>query len=948
MNMIKAEFKNILNHKILIATVSAIMFIPFLYSVFFLKSVWDPYGNTGSLPVAVVNEDQAVSYEGKKMQVGDKLVKELKTNNSLQWHFVSAKQALQGMKNKKYYTIITIPKNFSKNATTVLDKNPKKMELTYKTNDSLNYIGKVISEEGAKQLNTEINSTVTKAYASAMFATIKKVGKGFTTASKGATKLKIGSTTLSDGLNTYTAGVKKVNDGVIELQTGVVPLSQGVIKLTTGATALQNGVSEYTAGVKKVNDGTQTLNSSTGTLASGVNKLATGSNTLTSGLGTYTSGVSQVNSGLNTLNNKTSSLTSGVTDLNTGLNTLKGNSEQIDSNVQKLANDLPYPISVLNITTTMINNSVQSLSSDGELDKLNDMITFLQSLQSFYKNYGSTLTQLSPLVANLSSMTTGIQQIQVNNQTISDAVNTLETSATLSTSDKAELEKIKTANTSTTNITNSINTSLTGIDSDKLNEAVNSFIKLNQSAESIAEIDLSNVSAANISGKLTQLSELTAAAQTAASDLNKSIGNNSSFKESEINENTLKEIAQENAIGTQLNTLAAGVTKYTSGVNSASVGSNKLVTALPTLTGAISKLANGTTELNNNSNQLLSGASQLSTGLGTLNGSVPTLVSGVSQLASGTSQLNSNSATLNSGTAQLASGLSELNSKVPTLTSGVTQLASGTAQLNDNSASLLQGSLKLASGNKALAKALDKGAKQVNAVKTSNKTAKMFASPSKLVHKNYSTVPNYGYALAPYMLSVALYVGALVFNLVYPIRRFSTPDGTGTEWFLSKISIGAVVAVGTALVETLLMMAAGLVPNHPVQMILNAIIFSLTAMYLVMLLSMAGGNPGRFAGMILLVLQLGGSGGSFPINITNGMDGFFQLINPYLPMTYSILGFREALTSGLGSGQIVTSIGIMLIFMVISLILLWVTMVTKRRNGSISYIEPTDEEKTTE
>lgn len=100
--------------------------------------------------------------------------------------------------------------------------------------------------------------------------------------------------------------------------------------------------------------------------------------------------------------------------------------------------------------------------------------------------------------------------------------------------------------------------------------------------------------------------------------------------------------------------------------------------------------------------------------------------------------------------------------------------------------------------------------------------------------------------------------------------------------------------------------------------------------------------------MILLVLQLGGSGGSFPINITNGMDGFFQLINPYLPMTYSILGFREALTSGLGSGQIVTSIGIMLIFMVISLILLWVTMVTKRRNGSISYIEPTDEEKTTE
>ncbi|MFT9412267.1 YhgE/Pip domain-containing protein, partial [Liquorilactobacillus hordei] len=273
--MIKEEFKNILNHKLLIATILAIMFIPFLYSVFFLKSVWDPYGNAGSLPVAVVNEDKAVSYNGKKMQVGDKLVKELKKNDSLQWHFVSAKKALDGMKHKKYYTIITIPKNFSKNATTVLNKNPKKMRLTYKTNDSLNYIGKVISEEGAKQLNTKINATVTKAYAKTMFATIKQVGTGFTTASKGANKLKEGSTTLSDGLNTYTAGVKKVNDGVIELQTGVVPLSQGVIKLTTGATALQSGVSEYTAGVAKVNTGTQKLNNSTGTLASGVSKLAT-------------------------------------------------------------------------------------------------------------------------------------------------------------------------------------------------------------------------------------------------------------------------------------------------------------------------------------------------------------------------------------------------------------------------------------------------------------------------------------------------------------------------------------------------------------------------------------------------------------------------------------------------------------------------------------------------
>ena len=67
MKMIKAEFENIAKHKILTATICAMMIIPFLYSVFFLKSVWDPYGNTGHLPVAVVNKDQSVKFQSSKI-----------------------------------------------------------------------------------------------------------------------------------------------------------------------------------------------------------------------------------------------------------------------------------------------------------------------------------------------------------------------------------------------------------------------------------------------------------------------------------------------------------------------------------------------------------------------------------------------------------------------------------------------------------------------------------------------------------------------------------------------------------------------------------------------------------------------------------------------------------------------------------------------------------------
>lgn len=96
--MIKQEWKNILkNHWIQIVLVALIL-IPSIYTVVFLGSMWDPYGNSGDLPVAVVNKDKAVEYNDKKLDVGDQLVKKLKDNDSLDFHFVNSKEANKGLK----------------------------------------------------------------------------------------------------------------------------------------------------------------------------------------------------------------------------------------------------------------------------------------------------------------------------------------------------------------------------------------------------------------------------------------------------------------------------------------------------------------------------------------------------------------------------------------------------------------------------------------------------------------------------------------------------------------------------------------------------------------------------------------------------------------------------------------------------------------------------------
>lgn len=79
-----------------------------------------------------MNLDETVEFQGQKMDVGNQLVAKLKKDDSLDWRFVSEKEAKQGMKDLKYYMIVTLPKDFSKNATTLLDENPKKWRLAMK------------------------------------------------------------------------------------------------------------------------------------------------------------------------------------------------------------------------------------------------------------------------------------------------------------------------------------------------------------------------------------------------------------------------------------------------------------------------------------------------------------------------------------------------------------------------------------------------------------------------------------------------------------------------------------------------------------------------------------------------------------------------------------------------------------------------------------------------
>ncbi|MBP9668300.1 YhgE/Pip domain-containing protein, partial [Candidatus Saccharibacteria bacterium] len=317
--------------------------------------------------------------------------------------------------------------------------------------------------------------------------------------------------------------------------------------------------------------------------------------------------------------------------------------------------------------------------------------------------------------------------------------------------------------------------------------------------------------------------------------------------------------------------------------------------------GIISSFAKTSSDVAEKSATLLN---NLQTFSGLLQKQQETLQQGVSSLQSGANLVLPSTKTALSGygvlrgaNAELLNGSNSLVSGLVTANAGSRQLTNGANTLMQNSAQLKNGSLALNEGASTLSEKLAIAADQVQLQPTGEKTQAQIATPVASLEIEKGNVPNYGYALAPYVLSLGLFVGALVVNVIYPIRKDFSKKGGAVALWASKLSVAFVAAIVQATVLMAIMVwFLGLHPENPVHFVLAIYLTSIANMMIVTFLVIVFDNPGRFLAMLLLVLQLGASGGTFPIQTS---PGFFQVINPFLPMTYSILALRQAISGGL-------------------------------------------------
>ena len=842
------EWKAIFKKPTFIIVMIGISLIPALYNIIFLSSMWDPYGQLSDLPVAVVNHDKEASYNGNSMSIGKDMVSNLKENKTLDFHFVDEEEGKKGLENGDYYMVVTLPSDLSEKAASILTDHPEQMQIDYQTSSGHSFIASKMSDSAMTQLKQNVSTNVTETYTKALFNKMLDLKDGMSQAASGSEKLTDGANQLVAGSQTLTTNLHSLADSSLTFSNGTEQFTKGLSSYVSGVEQLHLGLGNFNSGLVTYTGAVSQLDSGLGQLSSKSPELVGGINQLYTGVESYTGGVSQLNAGLNQFSSGVSAYTNGVRNLATGANqlsnqlaTLRMGVEQLSEGIQQLSRKLEASseqknqINQLSSGLNQLNQAIQNIDV-GDTKQLDSVLSSIVSLSN--QMLASAQSDKATTLANIQS-TAAYQSLTSEQQA--------EISASVSQ-----------------NSTDSI-------------QSAQSIIALVQGLQGSLE-NLQNQSS-NLSTLKNQANQVLPLVATSLTGLSSGL--------------TEMQGAVMNKLVPASQSITSGVNAYTAGVDKVSQGASQLSEKNSTLTGSLDQLVSGSTTLTQKS-------SNLTAGVGQLVEKTPELVSGIEKLSTGSSQLNQKSQELIAGVDKLHSGSSQLADKSSQLILGASQLESGANKLADGSGKLAEGGTKLTSGLEdlqtgvaSLGQGLSNASDQLKSASTESQNAEILSNPLSLSKTDNDQVPVNGIAMAPYMISVALFVAAISTNMIFA----KLPSGRHPEsrwaWLKSRAEINGIIAVLAGILVYGGVHLIGLTANHEMRTFILIILTSLVFMSMVTALTTWNSRIGAFFSLILLLLQLASSAGTYPLALTND---FFRAINPWLPMSYSVSGLRQTIS----------------------------------------------------
>ncbi len=383
------------------------------------------------------------------------------------------------------------------------------------------------------------------------------------------------------------------------------------------------------------------------------------------------------------------------------------------------------------------------------------------------------------------------------------------------------------------------------------------------------------------------------------------------------------------AMSAQLSAAASGVDSGAASLGAASEGILNAVAAIGSADEPAETLAYGQAQIVAGLGTMSGGLSSAQSGLGTLAAgtstlaaSMPALVSGVPQVDCGTQSLASGSATVNDGAAQVADASTTLAGALPSLQDGVAQCQDGAGQV--------------ASGASSLQSATSDGAETIaNSLGTSaSDMGSYVADPTNAHEERYGSLDYYGQGFSPFFMTTSLWLGALIiFFVIEPLWPKSRHAGR-VRTVVGRLPFYALVCALEAAAVTLFAAAIGVLDAHnasPLLLFAYALGVSLSFMLIMQFLNMTLGVIGKALAVLILIFQLACSGGTLPAELG---QGFVGALEPFLPFTYAIDGFREVITYANGAtiaGDLATVVVFGLVFFALSLAT-W-SLAEKRRDA---------------
>ncbi|MGM0095260.1 hypothetical protein IGI69_000439 [Enterococcus sp. DIV1083b] len=837
----KLDWKRIFSNPISAFLIIALMILPSLYAWFNIKALWDPYGNTSELPIAVYSADKGAEFQDKHIDIGDEVIDTLHKNKQLGWRFLDSKEDLvEGVKSGKYYAGIYLPADFSDDLISFTSGKIEKPTIEYYSNQKINAIAPKITDKGASSLQEEISQNFIETASSTLIKVFNEIGYDIDSNLVSINKVKSMILDTDDNLATidgYTKEIVTLHDKFPEIKekiakaeefTDYIPqvdaMGEKLIGLNDKLPALKKEASIILTLQEKIPE-IQNAGKQLKMIDDDFDDIAS---TMTDGIDTAKQGlqvIEQVQAALPQIEQLGDQAASFAT-------ATKDGAQQLQDALPSISSSVKVTIESISQVATTTAKWSQALNDSIDQDQLDqDRESILQTIDGLQQSIQQQQSMLDALIAFLGNIEGSAENAQI----------------------QGVIGQLTDVKGRLTNVSGLLTKVRSAVQSGDVKAAKQYLSEVTAAAQNVANL-MNSINVDSITTTINDILTKLIETITTAEDVLK--------KAQEIDFDSL-------------------LSSTKSVVSNAVTILEKYQKELPAIK---QELHDANTMLNGHMDEIVNAINK---GADLYNNELPVVEE---KLGLAVDFLQNDWPTIKS---EISSTMAMVDEKLPEVEKA---LDAAVDLINNDWPSIKAGIHKAADAIRVGENEVDLG-EVIKLLKLdATDEADFFKQPVELKSNEIYPIANNGSASTPFYTALCLWVGALLLSSVatteYHLEKKDKKRFTQRETFVARMLTFLTMAVAQSLIVTLgNMFLLGVDVHNPVYSVFFALLVGLAFMMIVYVLAGLFGNLGKGIAIIILVLSISGGGGNYPIQVSGK---FFQFINPLLPFTHAVNLLRES------------------------------------------------------